>query len=94
MPTIDAKLLTPSTSGETKFEFDRNGCSKKKYVTIPYSICKESSNDSWFVSYYVHVPTTNAKLLTPSARGAMKFEFDRNGFTNKKYITIPYFNCS
>ena len=79
VPRINAKLLTPSTSGATKFEFDRNGCSKKKYVTIPYSICRESSNDSWFVSYYVHVPTTNAKLLTPSAMGATKFERDRNG---------------
>ena len=39
------------------------------------------------------MPTTNAKLLTPSARGATKFEFDRNGFSDKKYITIPYFNC-
>ena len=94
VPRINAKLLTPSARGATKFEFDRNGCSKKKYVTIPYSICRESSNDSWFVSYYAHVPRINAKLLTTSARGAMKFEFDRNGFSNKKYITIPYFNRS
>ena len=81
MPTTNAKLLTPSTSGATKFEFDRNGCNKKTYVTIPYSICKESSNDSWFVSYYAHVPRINAKLLTPSAREATKFGRDRIRFS-------------
>ena len=79
VPTINAKLLTPSARGATKFELDRNGCSKKKYVTIPYSNCSQSSNNSWFVSYYAHVPRINAKLLTPSARGATKFGRDRNG---------------
>ena len=80
--------------GATEFELDRNGCSEKKSVTIPYSNCSQSRNDSWFVSYYVHVPTTNAKLLTPSARGATKFELDSNGCSEKKYVTIPYSICS
>ena len=94
VPTINAKLLTPSARGATKFGRDRNGCSEKKYVTIPYSNCSQSSNNSWFVSYYAHVPRINAKLLTPSTSGATKFEFDRNGCSKKKYVTIPYSNCS
>ena len=71
--------------------WDRNRCSKKKYVTIPYSNCSESSNDSWFVSYYAHMPTENAKLLTPSIGGRVK---DRNRCSEKMYVTIPYSNCS
>ena len=58
-------MLTPSVGGTMKFGQDRNRCSEKKYVTIPNSNCSESSEDSWFVYYYAHVPTKNAKLLTP-----------------------------
>ena len=134
VPTTNAKLLTPSARGATKFGRDRNGLQQVKvcYYSILHTVgkvviivglsvitfmclqqmqncwhpqlweqrnlneigmvatrksllllqtpyCRESSNDSWFVSYYIHVPTTNAKLLTPSAMGATKFEFDRNG---------------
>ena len=71
--------LHPQLRGATKFEFDRNGFSNKKYITIPYFNCSESSNNSWFVSYYSHVPTINAKLLIPSAREETKFGRDRNG---------------
>ena len=39
---------------------------------------------------YTYVPTKNAKLLTPS----VKFGQDRNGRSEKKYVTIPYSNCS
>ena len=58
-------MLTPSVGGTMKFGQDRNRCSEKKYVTIPNSNCSESSEDSWLVSYYAHVPTKKAKL-TPS----------------------------
>ena len=37
-------------------------------VTIPHSNSSQSIKDSWFVSFSIHVPTTNAKLLKPLFR--------------------------
>ena len=62
------KIVDTLSWGTVKFGQDRNGRSEKKYVTI-YSNCSDSVKDSWFVSYYAHMPTRNAKLLTPSVGG-------------------------
>ena len=42
---------------------------KQRYDTIPYSNCSQSIKDSWLVSSSTHVPTQNAKSLTPLFRG-------------------------
>ena len=68
VPTKNAKSLTPSFGGTTKFGQDRNRCSEIEYVTI-YSYCSQSMKDSWFVSSSTHVPKKNAKLLTPHLGG-------------------------
>ena len=51
--------------GATRFGRDRDRCSEIEGVTIPYSTLVKINMDSWFVSFSTHVPTTNAKSLTP-----------------------------
>ena len=48
---------------------DRNRCSDIQNIAIPYSNFSESIKDSRFVSFSNHVPTKNAKLLTPFGVG-------------------------
>ena len=55
--------------GMAKFGRDRDRCSKRADVIIPYSNTSQSIKDSWFVSSSTLVPTKNAKSLTPLLRG-------------------------
>ena len=68
LPTKNAKCTIVDTL-TAKFGQDRTRCSEMEYVAIPYSNCSQSTKDSWFVSSSTHVPTNNAKLLTPSFWG-------------------------
>ena len=73
MPTKNVKSLTPLYRGIAKFGRDRDRCSEIEGVTIPYSNCSQSIKNSWVVSFSAHVPTKNAKSLTPLYRGIAKF---------------------
>ena len=63
-------------------------------ATIPYSHFSQSIKDSWLVCLSAHVPTKNAKSLTPLYRGIAKFGRDRDRCSEIEGVTIPYSNCS
>ena len=72
---------------------DRNRCSDIKNIAIPYSNFSESIKDSWFVFFPNHVPTKNAKLLTPFGGLVRDREIGQDRDRCSK-ITIPYSNSS
>ena len=43
----------------------RGKCSRKEYITIPFSNCSQSVCNSWFVSYFTRLPSKKAKSLAP-----------------------------
>ena len=94
VPTTNAKSLTPLFRGMAKFGRDRDICSEIEDMSIPYFNCSQSIKDSWFVSFSTHVPTTNAKSLTPLFRGMAKFGRDRDICSEIEDMSIPYSNCS